>query len=148
VKLSPIANAPGKFRTYDGAIIDINEFRPFETSEAIDGLRWKLTRSVMVPYYVLQGWRFTCARWPTSGEEIQQEVRLLRNGRPVASSALCSLLTTCERSDSVRDKKCEWLDDILVNKSDEIEVLLTEQQVPPGARLRLHLRGMLLNLAR
>jgi len=90
-ELRDVAGQPGLFRTEDGHILNFRDFVPFETSERFEGVNWALDTTSA--YYVLTGWRFTCAVWPKDLVEVQQAVLLKIEGRTRALWSLSSLLT-------------------------------------------------------
>lgn len=147
----PIEGAPGLFRVEcTGEIINLEDFHPIETSDRFEGTTFNEITHVPI---VILGWRFTCARWPANGAEVQQQVELSAGDQIVKKVSLSSLLTTVEPSVQ-RDSRGDppnaavlrvgidrHLDmeklGLVVHPAEIIRVVLQERPVE-GAGLRIH----------
>jgi len=146
--MKPITDQPGLYILQDtGQILNLNDFVPFETADRFEGVRWSLPSRAGL-FYILQGWRFTCAKWPANPVDVQQQVTLKSDFRDMlASSSLSSILTCAQYPDMKRDYDREELGCIPSGQSDRFSVTLAEQPVE-GAGLRVHIRGLLKNAIR
>jgi hypothetical protein len=121
---------------------NIEEFHKYETSIQVEGMERQDSFREGSLFWV-RGWRFTCAMWPTP-LEVQQQVVVKIDDRPMVTAALSSILTAAWEPNPPRDKEAELLGahDFVLGFKQVWTVRLTERPVE-GAGLRIHLRGLL-----
>lgn len=154
--LVPIEGQPGLYRnTETGQVLNIRDWAPFETSELVTGIDWQWFRPE--PFhpaddFIIQGWRFTVARWPDDSRSVQQQVSLNLGGiasyeegphelRTAACVSLRTILTDASVSDPDRSRSAEMLRDHIIRRTYFVGIKLHEMPVE-GAGLRVHLRGL------
>jgi hypothetical protein len=119
----------GLRRTHSGLILNMADWRPFETSERFEGVQWS---KVLDHLHILYSWRLSFARAPERAE-LQQLARLdlltETTTETLATSTVHTLLTEQRVTERV------------LQKAQHINITLLEHPVE-GAGLRVHLRGL------
>lgn len=120
-------------------VISTENAFPYESSEVLCTPRHSV--EIKQGDRIINGWRFTCARFPTA-EDVAQPVRLLDYRDYIyAEAPLLSLLFVRDHEMTIEQHRLGTMFEFLI-KADEQWYVRLDQPVSLAFGLRLHLRGL------